>query len=103
MPTYLYSGEEEFNIENAVQELREQLLDPNWAALNHKILNEPELAELIEILQTIPMVFGNLLIEVKSTSLFLRGSKKPAGSDKLIDRLISILENLNENIHLVFI
>ena len=49
------------------------------------------------------MMFGNLLIEVNSNSLFLRGNKKLSSSDNLMIRLIDILDNLNNNIHLLFI
>jgi DNA polymerase-3 subunit delta len=103
MPVYLFSGEEEFNIENAVQNLRKQFLDPNWASLNHKVLIEPDLPDLIEALQTIPMVFGDILIEVKSSNLFIRGSKKVLSSDKLMTKLFEALEDLNSNIHVLFV
>lgn len=103
MPAYLYWGEEEFNLENAVRELRKKVLDENFAVLNHKKLNEPEILELIETLQTLPMMFGNLLVEVNATNLFLRGSKKAAASDSLTKKLFETLENLNERVHLLFI
>lgn len=70
MPAYLYWGEEEFNLENAVKELRKSVLDENFAAINHKKLNEPEVRDLIESLQTLPMMFGNLLVEVNASKLF---------------------------------
>ena len=103
MPVYLYWGEEDFNLENAVLELRKQVLDPEWKQLNHRILNDNNIQTLIESLQTLPMMFGNLLFEVKSSNLFFRGGKKAVGSDEDIKKLLSIVENLNENIHLLFV
>jgi len=118
MPAYLYWGEEDFNIEIAVQELRNKVLDPNFAALNHKKLDEPNVRHLTETLQTLPMMFGNLLVEVKATSLFLRKTKKSANSDNetadaespvsentAIDtqKLMNVIENLNERVHLLLI
>lgn len=103
MPVYLYWGEEEFNIDEAVRNLRNQLLDPAWSTLNHKVLADPELQELTEALRVTPMFFGNLLIEVKAPNLFLRGGKKASSSDKLMSRLFDALENLNSNIHVLFI
>ncbi len=103
MPTYLYWGEEEFNIENAVKELRKKVLDENWAVINHKKLFEPEINELIETLQTLPMMFGNLLIEVEASNLFMRGTKKANSSDEIMKKLFNTLENLNERIHLLFV
>jgi len=103
MPAYLYWGEEEFNLENAVKELRKKVLDENWASINHKKLNEPEILELIETLQTLPMMFGNLLVEVSAANLFLRGNKKLSSSDSLMQKLFETLENLNDRVHLLFV
>ena len=103
MPAYLYWGEEEFNLENALKELRKQVLDENWASINHKKLNEPEIQELIETLQTLPMMFGNLLVEVNASNLFLRGNKKLSSSDDQMKKLFSVLENLNDRVHLLFV
>ena len=103
MPVLLYWGEEEFNLQNAVQDLRNKVINPEWALLSHKVLNEPELPELVNTLQTLPMAFGNLLIEIKSTNLFLRGSKKASSSDKLMIKLMDIIENINDNIYVLFV
>ena len=117
MPAYLYWGEEEFNLENAVKELRTKVLDENWASINHKKLNEPEILELIETLQTLPMMFGNLLVEVSAANLFLRanrkstnqddalplGNKKLSSSDSLMQKLFEVIGNLNDRVHLLFV
>lgn len=103
MPAYLYWGEEDYTLEKAINDLRDQILDPEWAMLNHKILDEPDIKTLIETLQCIPMVFGNLLIEIRTSSLFLRGGKKSFASDSQFDKLINILENLNPSVHVLFI
>lgn len=103
MPAYLYWGEEDFNLENAVRELRKKVVDENFAALNHKKLDEPEISELIEGIQTLPMMFGNLLVEVNASNLFLRGGKKASSSDEQMKKLFDILENLNDRVHLLFV
>ena len=103
MPTYLYWGEEEFNLDNAVKGLRSKVLDENWASINHKKLIEPEIPELIETLQTLPMMFGNLLVEVSASNLFLRGNKKVSSSDDQMKKLFTVLENLNDRVHLLFV
>lgn len=103
MPAYLYWGEEEFNLDNAVKELRASVLDESWAAINHKKLDEPEVLELIEALQTLPMMFGNLLVEVNASNLFMRGNKKLSSSDSLMQKLFDVIENLNERVHLLFV
>lgn len=106
MPVYLYWGEEEFNLNKTVSDLKGKILDQNWILLNHKVLNEPEVTLLAETLQTIPMTFGNMLFEIHAPNLFLRGSKKASSSDSAMKKLIDILEHLNDNtnnIHVLFI
>jgi len=103
MPAYLYWGEEDFTLEKAVKELKDQILDPEWLLFNHKVLDEPDIKQLIESLQSIPMVFGNLLIEIRILSLFSRGGKKSFATDNEFDKLMNILENLNTNIHVLFV
>lgn len=103
MPVYLYWGEEEFNINLEVNDSRSKLLDPAWAMLNHKILNEPDINTLIESLQVTPMFTGNMLIEVKSSSIFMRGTKKAGNSNVLNKKLLDLLENLNDKLYVIFI
>lgn len=103
MPVYIYWGEEEFHLENAVKELRKKVLDSAFVSINHKILNKPDLKELIEAIQTLPMMFGNLLVEVNAENLFLRGKRTASTSDELMQKLCGIIENLDKRIHLLFI
>lgn len=115
MPIYLFWGEEEFNLENAVRDLREKIVDLDWALLNHKVFNKPGITDLIDNLRTMPMSMGNLLIEIRAANLFLRGSKKTSddndsennnkisGSDPLMKKLLDILESVNDNTHILFV
>lgn len=103
MPAYLYWGEEDFTLEKAVNELKDQLLDKEWALFNHKILDDPDIKTLIESLQSIPMSFGNTVFEIRTNNIFFRGSKKSFGDDNQFEKLTNILENLNDNIHVLFV
>ncbi len=104
MPVILYWGEEDFNIENSVLDLKSRVLDPNWAMLNHKVLNQPDLKTLIETVETTPMMFGNLLIEVNAENLFLRGNgAKIDSNDSNLVKLLNIIESINDNIYLLFV
>lgn len=102
MPVYLYWGEEEFNLDNAVKELRSKVLDENFAALNHKTLDEPDIKTLLEAVQTLPMMLGNLLIEVRATTLFMRGKRTVASDDPDLLKLIDRLDKLDPRVHLLF-
>lgn len=103
MPAYLYWGEEEFNLDCAVKDLRSRVLDSNFAGINHKILNDPDIKQLIETLQTLPMMLGNLLVEVRTGSLFLRGKREIPSDDPLMQKLMSLIERLDNRVHLLFI
>jgi len=103
MPVYLYWGEEEFNLENGVRELRKKVLDSGFSALNHKVLKEPDLRELIETIQTLPMMLGNLLIEVRTSTLFFRGKRTVSSSDPLMQKLADVIAKLDSRIHLLFV
>lgn len=105
MPVYLYWGEEDFNIEKAIKTLRQNVLDESLAALSHKILKPQKLdvRSIVENLQTVPMMFGNFLLEIYTPDLFMRGSSKPSSNDKIMTSLFSALENLAPNFHVVFV
>jgi len=107
MPVYLFWGEEDFNIDIAAKELRGKLLDADWGAINHKVLEEPSLKVLLESIETTPMMFGNLVIEVNAKRHFTRGKSSDGQSsnddEKLTARLIENINSLNPSIHLVFI
>ncbi len=103
MPVYLFWGEEEFNLNNAVRDLRERVLDRNFAAVNHKILDEPDIRQLTETVRTLPMMLGNLLVEVRATTFFLRGKRTVESDDPQLKKFIDIIEKLDNRVHLLFI
>lgn len=103
MPIHLYWGEEDFNLKNAVNLLRDKIVDKNFASLGHKILHEPDVETIIESIQTLPMMFGDLLVEVNSSNLFLRGKKKLASADPLMKKFLTVLEQVNPKVHLLFV
>lgn len=108
MPTYVYSGEEEFNIELAVKKLRNKVLDPDWVTFNHKVLDSPSIQTIIETISTIPMGFGEVLVEVRNQNIFSRNTKGKEKSlsendEKDIKILLDMLPDLSERINLLFV
>ena len=105
MPVYLYWGEEDFNIDKSIQTLRQNILDDSLSGLNHKILkpNKLDVKLILEELQTVPIMFGNFLLEIYAPDLFLRGTNKPSSSDKIMQSFFETIENLVPNFHAVFI
>lgn len=106
MPIYLYWGEEDFNLELKVQKLKEEILDPDWIALNHKVLEEPNIRNLTETLQSIPMSFGNVLIEINSKKLFMKATsddnESVKHSDSELNKLFDALDNIGQNVYVLF-
>ena len=59
MPVYLYWGEDDFAIAQAVEKLRSKVLDPNWMQFNYHQLEGDRSEEIIEGLnQVMTPVFG---------------------------------------------
>jgi len=59
MPVYLYWGEDEYRLEQAVQALRDRVLDPNWASFNYdKILADQPDAVVQGLNQAMTPAFG---------------------------------------------
>lgn len=96
-------GEEEYTLNTALKALRDKYIDKEWASVNYKLMDEPDITMLTEALQTIPLGFGDLCIEVKSCSLFMRGQKKATTTDAQMSRLIKALEDLPERTHVIFV
>ncbi len=105
MPVTLYCGNDEYSIDKELQKLRKSVLQKDFADLNRKVLVEKapkniSLREIVEVVETTPMMFGNLLIEVHATSPFLRGKTE---EEKWLDRLVANLKDLSPTTHLVFV
>lgn len=110
MPIYVYWGEEEFNIELAVKRLRAKVLDPDWATFNHKVLDSPSIQTLIETITTIPMGFGEVLIEVRNQNIFSRKTKGKekekalsVNDEKDLKLLLDLLPEISERVNLLFV
>jgi len=105
MPVKLYCGNDEYSINLELKKIRKTVLNKDFAELNRRVITEKlpkiiDLRELIETIETTPMMFGNLLIEVNCTSLFVRCK---ADNDKLLDNLISDIKSLPDNVYIVFV
>ena len=73
MPAYLFWGEDDFAIAQAVTKLQEQVLDPNWLQFNYHQLPGDRTESILEGLnQTMTPVFGmgERLVWLKNTNIF---------------------------------
>ena len=106
MPVKLFCGKDEYNISIEVEKLRKKVLTDEFAQLNRKVLREKSAKEslnmldIVELIETTPMMFGNLLIEIYSTSLFTRGKTE---NEKALQKLVDCLKNVPDNVYVVFV
>lgn len=73
MPIYIYWGEDEFTMGEAVKELRECILDPAWASFNYHIFPQENADTVVEALNqsmTPPFGGGKRLVWLKNTTLY---------------------------------
>ena len=99
MPVKILCGNDEYSINTDLQKIRKSVLDADFSDLNRKVLVEKlpkqiELRDVNELIETTPMIFGNLLIEIHCQSLFTRGK---SDDEKRLNRLIENLKSLSDN------
>lgn len=97
MAVYFFYGEEDFNIEKEIENLKKSL-DKNFLEMSFKTCDNPKFADLIAILRTQPMMFGKMLIVINCLDYFSKTFE-----DKEIKEITAALENNNENLDIVFL
>jgi DNA polymerase-3 subunit delta len=99
---YFFYGDEEFNISNEVKKFKNKL-DKNFIEMSYKYFNNPKFPDLVAILKTQPMMFGNMLIEINCLS-YLSGktSEDKSFDDKQMAQITEALESCSENLDIIF-
>lgn len=99
MPTYFYWGEDDFAIAQAVEQLKNKVLDPSWLQFNyHKISGDSTEAIIDSLNQVMTPVFGmgGRLVWLANTNLC---QQKP--SEETLNELKRTLEVIPETSHLL--
>lgn len=97
MSIYFFYGDEDYNIELEVNKLKKKLLDNNFASMNFKVANNPSFPDLIALLRTQPMMFGNLMIVINCENYFSKSFE-----DNELDEISKALEDNIESLCVVF-
>lgn len=98
MPVYLYWGEDEYRLNQAVQALRDRVLDPNWISFNYDKIETDQPDGLIQGLNqamTPSFGLGDRLVWFANTTLFQRCS------EAVLNELERTLKVLPQNSHLL--
>ena len=102
---YFYYGDEEFNISNEIKKLKSKL-DKNFLEMSYKEFDNPKFPDLMLAISTQPMMFGKMLVVIDCVNYF-KSKKKDSDAeggfdDEQIKQIESALENVNENLDIVF-
>lgn len=95
---YFFHGDEDYNIEHEIKKLKKKLLDKNFASMNFKMANNPTFADLISLLRTQPMMFGNLMIVINIEDYFSKTFE-----DYQLEEISNALEDNNDTLCVVFV
>lgn len=98
MSIYFFYGDEDFNIELEISKLKKKLLDKNFASMNFKTADNPNFADLISLLRTQPMMFGNMMVVVNCEDYFTK-----AFEDKQLEEISNALEDNQESLIVIFV
>ena len=102
MTLYLFHGQEEFLMEKDIKKLKDKLLDKNFLAMNYKTFSNPKFPELMDILGTQPMMFGNSLIIVECENYF-DTKAEAVFDDKQFKQLEDALGSVAQQVNIIFV
>lgn len=97
MSVYFFYGDEDYNIELEIKKLKKKLLDKDFGAMNFKTADNPNFADLISLLRSQPMMFGNLMVVIKCENYFSKGFE-----DDQLEEISKALEDNADNLCIVF-
>lgn len=98
MSIYFFYGDEDYNIELEIKKLKKKLLDKNFASMNFKTADNPSFADLISLLRTQPMMFGNQMIVINCESYFSKTFE-----DNELDEISKALEDTVQSLCVIFV
>ncbi len=81
MPAYLFWGEDRFLLLQAVQQLRQKVVDTQWQAFNDQRFNHEQTMTALNESVTLPFGTGGKLITIDSSRLFQAKDKADADGE----------------------
>ena len=101
MAVYFFYGQEEFLMEKEIKKLKNELLDVSFLSMAYKVFDNPDLNQLIEILQSAPLMFGNTL-NLVYIDKYLLGNKLSL-DDKQIAVIDNALSTISNSVNIIFV
>ncbi len=101
-PVYLLHGEETYLARQIEKAAVEALLPPEERDMGLAVLDrDPPMAELINLIETVPFMGGKNVVVIRGTNLF-RAGKGEEGEGGGDERLLALLENMPDYSHVIF-
>lgn len=100
MAVYFFYGDEDYNIDLAIEDMKSKL-NPDFLAMSFQVYDNPEYAALIQALRTPPMMFGDMLVIVNADKYF--SSQKNYFEDNELADIEDALNNNPETLNVVFV
>lgn len=100
MAVYFYYGEEDFNIDLQI-DLMKSKLNQDFLSMNFQTYDNPEYVDLINILRTPPMMFGEMLVVIMANEYFF--SQKKYFEDAHLEDIEDALKHCPESLNIVFV
>ena len=100
MAVYFFYGDEDFLIDSEIQSMRSKL-NPDFLSMSFKTFDNPEYQELISVLRTPPMMFGESLYIINAEKYF--SSQKNYFEDSELADIEDALNNNPEALNIVFV
>ncbi len=104
-PMYLIHGEEVYFARRLEQAIVKALLGPEEQEMNLHIINgDPQLQELINLIETVPFFGGRKVIVIRNSGLFCsrKGTGNAAEGDAGDERLLHVLGNFPDYSNIIF-
>lgn len=101
MAVYLFYGQEEYLMEKEIKKLKSELLDASFMSMAYKVLDNPNYNDLISIVQSTPLMFGNTLSLIYIDK-YLIGNKLSL-DDKQLEVFAQALEFLSPSVNIIFV
>ncbi len=98
MSIYFLYGDEDYNIEQEIKKLKKKLLDKNFAEMNFKKADNPNFPDLISLLRTQPMMFGNQMIVINCEQYFSKTFE-----DNQLEEISKALQDNVESLYIIFV
>lgn len=99
MAIYFFYGEEDFNIDFEISQMKSRL-NQDFIAMNFQVLDNPEYTDLITALRTPPMMFGNMLIVINAEKYFF--SQKNFFEETELEDIDNALKNNPDTLDIIF-